>query len=126
MRTGIVVGLLLLGACQSAAVSTGPSQPAAPMSGLPAAASDPTTSRPVLAPVPSPGATAQHQLMAPQVADTPYDAARFRVPPLPPGSPIQRWQQFCWVGAEALAHLDDAGAQGWELVSVVKVRQRLG
>jgi len=44
---------------------------------------------------------------------------RFHVPPLPPDSPLPRWQQFCWVGGgEALAHLNEAGAQGWELVNV--------
>jgi hypothetical protein len=44
---------------------------------------------------------------------------RFYVPPLPPDAPIPRWQQFCWAGsAEVLAHMDGAGAQGWELVNV--------
>jgi hypothetical protein len=40
------------------------------------------------------------------------------VPPLPPGAAVTRWQQFCWIGSEALSHLDAAGQQGWELVSV--------
>jgi hypothetical protein len=46
----------------------------------------------------------------------PADA--FHVPPLPPGVAVTRWQQFCWRGTEALWHLDKAGEQGWELVSV--------
>ena len=50
------------------------------------------------------------------VPQPPADA--FHVPPLPPGAAVTRWQQFCWRGPEALWHLDKAGEQGWELVSV--------
>jgi hypothetical protein len=43
----------------------------------------------------------------------------YHVPPLPPDVTLPRWQQFCWTGVEALWHLNEAGEQGWELVSAM-------
>ena len=91
MRTCLILGIALLAACQKAA--PGPIHPAAPgaqpPAGSPVAQNDPRASQ-----------------------------ARYQVPPLPPDAPVTRWQQFCWTGNDALAHLNEAGAQGWELVGV--------
>lgn len=99
-RSCALAGLVLLAACQQA-VAPAPNNPATVR---PAAESSYQAAGP--APAGSYGARA-----APAIA-------RYDVPPLPRDAAVPRWQQFCWSGSEALAHLNDAGAQGWELVSV--------
>jgi hypothetical protein len=100
LRSYELAGLLLLASCQQA-VAPAPNHPATV-----GATAEPPKTAAGAAPVAANGARASQAI------------ARFHVPPLPPDVAVPRWQQFCWSGSEALAHLNEAGEQGWELVSV--------
>lgn len=102
MATRLIL-LALLGGCATPGAA-GPTGGDAPREAAPSLSPPPTT------------------LQLPPARARPEERleARFAVPALPPDAPVTRWQQFCWTGVEAWSqqHLNDAGAQGWELVSV--------